>query len=303
MRLAYGVQCIIVTGGGGLLADALKRMAPQGVELILLGHADFELTNRDLMSSRLAELRPEVVINTAAYNLVDRCEIERDLSWAVNASAPQALAELCAQKGIRLVHYSTDYVFDGAKQAPYVETDATNPLNHYGAGKLRGEQGVLTADARHLVLRTSWLFGEHPTQSKTYIHSVLRAVRAGKGLKAAYDQHSTPTYAPDLAAWTFHLVRAGAQGLFHAVNDEGVSRCDWTKIIVAEAYAAGLISELPSVEAVPSASFNPTMRRPAYTVMNNGKLAGVLGRALGSWRAGLKLYLEGVKDLAPSCRA
>ena len=113
---------IIVTGGNGLLAHALKEIAPRDFEISFLGHADFDLTNPELMAQRLAELLPSVVINTAAYNLVDRCEIERELSWAVNATAPQQLAELCANTGIRLVHYGTDYVFDGAKKSPYFET-------------------------------------------------------------------------------------------------------------------------------------------------------------------------------------
>ena len=104
--------------------------------------------------------------------------------------------------GIRLVHYGTDYVFDGEKKSPYLETDAPNPLNHYAAGKLAGEQAVLRASPNHLVLRTSWVFGGHPTQTKTFVHTVLRAAREGRELKATTDQASVPTFAPDLAQWT-----------------------------------------------------------------------------------------------------
>jgi dTDP-4-dehydrorhamnose reductase len=289
---------VLITGGGGLLAHALKCARPEGVELTALGHQDFDLADPRQMAARLAELRPELVINTAAYNLVDQCEIERELSWRINAAGPAELARLCAARSCRLIHFSTDYVFDGEQRHPYAETDAANPLNHYGAGKLSGEQAVLRADPRHLVLRTSWLFGEHPTQTKTYIHSVLRAVRDGKSLKAAHDQHSVPTYAPDLAAWSLRLAQMGARGLFHAVNDDGVSRLDWTRIILEEARQGGLIGRVPAVESVPSASFNARMRRPAYTVLSNAKLASQLGRPLGSWREGLRTFLRNSKMLA-----
>ena len=243
------------------------------------------------MAQRLAELRPDVVINTAAYNLVDRCEIERDLSWTVNATAPQQLARLCADLGIRLVHYGTDYVFDGKKKSPYVETDAANPLNHYAAGKFSGEQAVLQASPKHLVLRTSWVFGSHPTQTKSFVHTVLRAAREGRALKATTDQISVPTFAPALAQWTLELLRRHASGLVHAVNDEGMSRFDWTKVILDEAVQAKLIPTAPPVEPVLSSFFSSTMQRPDYTVMSNAKLSGLLGHPLGSWRTGLKNML------------
>ena len=286
---------ILVTGGDGLLAQQLKTIAPRDFEFSFLGHADFDLLNPRFMAERLAEMRPQVVINTAAYNLVDRCETERELSWAVNATAPQQLAELCAQQGIQLVHYGTDYVFDGTKKSPYVESDAPNPLNHYAAGKFAGEQAVLRASPRHLVLRTSWVFDWHPTQTKTFVHTVLKAAREGRALKSTTDQVSVPTFASDLAQWTLELVRHGAGGLFHAVNDEGVSRFDWAKIILAEAVHASLIAAAPPVEPVLSSFFSSTMRRPDYTVMGNEKLAKLLGRPVGSWRSGLKKMLAQMK--------
>ncbi len=244
------------------------------------------------MARQLAEIRPQIVINTAAYNLVDRCEVERDFSWAVNATGPQKLAELCAQVQCSLVHYGTDYVFDGEKKSPYLETDPTNPLNHYAIGKLAGEQAVLHAAPQHLVLRTSWIFGPHPTQTKSYVHSVLRAALAGKDLKATTDQFSVPTYAPDLARWTWAFIHRGASGLFHAVNDEGVSRFEWTRVILDEAKAAGLLAKESTLDPVTSAYFNSTMRRPAYTVMDNRKAAQLLGSSLGSWRDGLRQMLR-----------
>ena len=286
---------ILITGGDGLLAYQLKKIAPSDFAFSFLGRAEFDLTKKDLMAHRLAELQPQVVINTAAYNLVDRCEIERDLSWSVNATAPQQLAELCAEKKIQLVHYGTDYVFDGAKKSPYAETDAANPVNHYAAGKFAGEQAVLRSSPQHLVLRTSWVFDWHPTQTKTFIHTILKTAREGREMKSTTDQVSVPTFATDLAQWTLELVRSGAGGLFHAVNDEGTSRFDWAKIILEEAVHAGLISAAPPIAPVLSSYFNSTMRRPDYTVMSNAKLAKLLGRPMGSWRSGLKKMLAQMK--------
>jgi dTDP-4-dehydrorhamnose reductase len=289
------MQKILVTGGDGLLAHQLKTIAPRDFEFHFLRHTDFDLLNPKLMAQRLAELRPQIVINTAAYNLVDRCETERELSWSVNAAAPETLAELCAQKKIRLVHYGTDYVFDGIKKSPYSETDAPNPLNHYAAGKFAGEQAVLRASQKNVVLRTSWVFDWHPAQAKTFVHTILKTAREGRPMKSATDQVSVPTFASDLAQWTLELVRLGADGLFQAVNDEGVSRFDWTQIILEETVRAKLISDVPPVEPVLGSYFNSAMRRPDYTVMSNEKLSNLLGRNLGSWRGGLRKMLAQMK--------
>jgi dTDP-4-dehydrorhamnose reductase len=286
---------ILVTGDHGLLAYALRAFQSRSCDLIFISHEDFDLTSPGQMQEQLDALAPQIVINTAAYNLVDRCEQERELSWAVNATGPETLARLCTEKNIRLVHYGTDYVFDGKKKSPYLETDEPNPLNHYAAGKFAGEQAVLRASPQHLVLRTSWVFGWHPTQIKTFIHTVLRAAREGRVLKATTDQMSVPTFAPDLAQWTLELVRLGANGLVHAVNDEGASRYDWAKIILDEAVQAKLLAAAPPVEPVTTAFFNSTMRRSDYTVMSNKKLAMLLGCKLGSWRPGLRKMLAQMK--------
>jgi dTDP-4-dehydrorhamnose reductase len=286
---------ILVTGGGGLLAHALRELQPTDCDLVFLSHSDFDLTAPARMQEQLAAIGPHVVINTAAYNQVDRCEFERDLSWTVNATGPQRLAELCARAGIRLVHYGTDYIFDGEKKSPYLETDTPNPLNHYAAGKLAGEQAVLRASPNHLVLRTSWVFGRHPTQTKTFVHAVLHAARESRGLKATTDQASVPTFAPNLAEWTLDLIRQGASGLVHAVNDGGVSRYDWALAILEAAVQARLIPQAPPVERVTTGFFNSVMRRPNYTVMSNEKLTRLLGHQPGSWRPGLRKMLAQMK--------
>jgi len=286
---------ILVTGGDGLLAHALGLIPHQNVQLNFISRGEFDLTQTEQMERQLDHFSPGVVINTAAYNQVDRCEVERELSWAVNATGPEALAGLCARRGICLVHYGTDYVFNGAKKAPYVETDATDPLNYYAAGKLAGEAAVLRASPANLVLRTSWVFDWHPAQTKSFVHTVCKAAREGRALKSTTDQVSVPTFASDLAGWTLELLQRGAAGLFHAINDEGVSRYDWTISILEEAVSRQLISSVPPVEPVLSSFFSTTMRRPDYTVLSNQKLSGELGRPLGSWRAGLRKMLAQMK--------
>jgi dTDP-4-dehydrorhamnose reductase len=288
---------VLVTGADGLLAHGFRLRATPEFELIFLGRGDFDLAQPAQMAAQLDALRPQAVVNTAAYNLVEKCETERELSWTINATGPGELAQLCAARGLRLIHYGTDYVFNGAMRAPYVETDAPHPLNHYGAGKRAGECAVLAASPRHAVLRTSWVFGPHPTQAKSYVHTALRVLRAGKGMKATFDQVAAPTYAPDLAGWTLEFLRTDGAGLFHAVNDEPIDRFEWTRVIAAEARRAGLLAGDLLIEPVTTDYFPSPIKRPLYSVLDNAKLTRQLGHPLGSWRAGLR---ETLASLAPA---
>lgn len=286
-------QRILVTGSDGLLAQAIKDLNPVGFELIFLTRGEFDLLNSQQMATQLDNHKPAAVINTAAYNLVDKCEVERDLSWAINATGPEKLAELCAQRSIRLIHYGTDYVFDGGQQIPYTEVDLPNAVNHYAAGKLAGEKAVLAADAGHLVLRTSWLFGINPIRlQRSYIHAIIRQALEGKPIRATTDQQAVPTYVGDLARWTFAMIQKQATGLYHAVNDEGLSRFHWTKEILAAAKQQGVITEVPSVEPVTTAFFNSTIRRSTYSWLSNAKLTALLGHPLGSWKTGMEAMMR-----------
>ncbi|MCD6052200.1 MAG: dTDP-4-dehydrorhamnose reductase [Verrucomicrobia bacterium] len=284
---------VLITGADGLLAQAMKALNPSGFTLVFRSRSEFDLQNPGQMAGQLDALQPALVINTAAYNLVDKCEVERDLSWAINATGPQALAGLCAQRGIQLIHYGTDYIFDGAQRVPYTEADQPNAINHYAAGKLAGEQAVLAASPHHLVLRTSWLFGINPIRSqRSYIHAIVRQALDGKPIRATTDQQAAPTYVGDLAAWTFELAAKPTGGLYHAVNDGGLSRFDWTKEILAAAQTAGLISAVPPVEPVTTAFFNSTIRRSTYSWLSNAKLTASLGHPLGSWKTGMDAMLR-----------
>jgi dTDP-4-dehydrorhamnose reductase len=150
---------------------------------------------------------------------------------------------------------------------------------------------VLAASPEHVVMRTSWVFGSHPTQTKSYVHSVLRAARAGNNIRATTDQASAPTFSEDLARWTLELVAKAGKGLFHAVNDEGVSRFEWTRAIIQESARLRLILPETFVEPVTSDFFKSPMKRPKHSVLANDKLTSLLGHPLGSWRAGLRKML------------
>lgn len=284
---------VLITGADGLLAQAMKAQNPAGFTLVFCARNDFDLQNPGQMARQLDTIQPAWVINTAAYNLVDKCEIERDLSWAINAMGPQNLADLCAERAIPLIHYGTDYVFDGAQRVPYTEADQPHAVNHYAAGKLAGEQAVLAASPHHLVLRTSWLFGINPIRpQRSYIHAIIRQALEGKPIRATTDQQAVPTYVGDLTAWTFELAAKQSSGLYHAVNDEGLSRYDWTKEILAAAHELGVITAKPSVEPVTTAFFNSTIRRSTYSWLSNAKLTAALGHPLGSWKTGMNTLLR-----------
>jgi len=193
---------------------------------------------------------------------------------------PQHLAEICALQSCRLVHYSTDYVFDGTQTHPIRKATSHN-------------RSTIMVQENFLVSRPFWqqalkysaedelAFWPHPFQTKSFIHSVMKAAREGKPIKSVTDQEAVPTYAPDLAHWTVALLEKNASGLFHAVNDGNVNRYTWTTTILRYAHELKLLERLPPVEAVTTSFFNPTILRPAYSVLSNQKLTRFLGQPPG----------------------
>lgn len=237
--------------------------------------AMLDLMQADAIRRLVREVKPEVIINAAAYNAVDKAETERDLAMAVNATAPGVLAEEAKRVGARMVHYSTDYVFDGEKTTPYVEADAPNPLSHYARSKLEGERAVLASGARHLVLRVSWVYGPRATN---FYQVIRRKAEAGEPLRMVDDQCSVPTPASFIAEHTIALLRTDASGLMHLVPTGEASRYE---------FAAEVVRKLGSksrVERAKTAEFPSPARRPVYSVMCNGLAARVLERALPRWQ-------------------
>ncbi len=187
---------LVVIGTGGRLGAALMREFRDKFEVAGFNHAEFDLSNLNDVRAKLRAMSFDVLINTAAFTNVDRCETERDHAFLINAEAPRVLANLCGEKGAKLVHFSTDYVFDGEKCAPYTEEDEANPISVYGESKLAGEKNVLAAGNRHLVVRVSWVFGP---DRPSFIDAMINRAQENEKVDAIADKFSTPTYTQDIA--------------------------------------------------------------------------------------------------------
>jgi dTDP-4-dehydrorhamnose reductase len=285
---------ILVTGGSGQLASALAAAGGDAVRVVGRPAFDFDRPESIVASFRAAA--PWLVVNAAAYTAVDAAEDDAEAAYRANRDGPGALAQLCAAAGVPLIHISTDYVFDGAKGAPYVETDATAPTGVYGASKLAGEQEVLAVWARTIVLRTSWVYA--PT-GKNFVRTMLRVGAERDRLRVVADQRGCPTTAADLADAILAIAarlregwRDSYAGVFHAA---GSGETTWHGLAVAtfeEAARSG--ARAPVVEAITTADYPTKAKRPADTRLDCGKLAAVFGVRLPDWRPSLARTIEAV---------
>ena len=274
---------ILVTGSNGQVGTELARsLAPIG-EVMLADRALLDLSNEHAMRRVLRELKPEVIVNAAAYTAVDRAESEPELAMQINARAPGVLGEEAKRLGALLVHYSTDYVFDGTKAAPYVEDDAPHPLNVYGRSKLEGELAIAASGARHLILRTSWVYG---ARGRNFLFAILARARSGEPLRVVADQLGAPTSSAAIAQGTAQLISrlralSGAEGLYHFTAQGETSWHCFAQAIVA---GAGLKVE---VAPIATSEYPTAARRPMNSRLDNGKLERVFGLRLPDWRTQL----------------
>ena len=237
----------------------------------------------------LAEQRPDVVINAAAYNAVDAAEAEPAEALSVNATGPAHLARACRTVGTRLVHVSTDYVFDGtATSEPYPEDAPPRPIGFYGASKLAGELMVAASGCDYLIVRTSGVIGAGGSRAKggSFVERILAKARSGESLRVVNDQVFAPTFAPDLARGLLALVTARASGLFHVTN---TGACSWYELAVA---ALGLAQLDVQVTPVTTAELSLAARRPAYSVLSNARYLGLGLPPLRPWREALAEMLR-----------
>ena len=274
------MNCVVVGAEGQLGQELVRRLGHR-----VIFHAGRELLdvrNRDHVEGTLAWLHPDVVFNAAAYNKVDEAEVERELAFAVNADGPENLASACALVGARLVHVSTDYVFDGTGSRPYREDDPTGPLGVYGASKLEGEKRVLASPIESLVVRTSGVLGLGGSRGKggSFVERIVRRARMGGPLRVVDDQVFAPTFASDLADALIALADSGARGLVHVTNE---GSCSWHELAIESVRLAG---QSEPIEAVSTASLHLRARRPAYSVLDGSRYRS-LGPALPHWRDGL----------------
>jgi dTDP-4-dehydrorhamnose reductase len=278
---------IAVLGAAGQLGSDLVRLL--GDQAIPLGREAVDLADPDSIRSEIAAASPDVVVNCAAFNFVDRAEREPDAAFAVNAVAVEQMAHACRELDAVLVHVSTDYVFgqDAARKTPYRECDAPGPTCVYGASKLEGERRAASCP-RHFVVRTCGLFGLAGQTSKkgNFVEMILRQVAENKPLRVVDDQRCSPTASADLAATILPLVATGKYGLYHATN---AGDCTWYEFAKAILELSGI--DRP-IEPVSTAFFNSAAKRPGYSVLANDKLAAAGVTPLRPWRDALADYLS-----------
>ena len=294
---------VLLLGGSGQVGTELRRaLAPRGA-IVAPTHAELDLTDVDALRRMVRALAPRAIVNAAAYTAVDQAEREPALAQAINADAPGALAAEAARLDVPFVHYSTDYVFDGRSEVPYVEDAPTAPLNVYGATKLAGERAVLGSGARALVLRTSWVYGAH---GRNFLATMLRlAERAGDApVRVVGDQRGAPTASGFLADATARML-AGAEagggwGLYHVAARGVTTWCDFARAIFAGAAQRG--GRVPEVERITTAEHGSPTRRPAYSVLDTTRAERTFGVVAEPWLAQLERVLDarlGAPSLVP----
>ena len=271
---------ILVVGANGMLGHDLMALLgdrAQGVDI-----ADIDITSPEAVFKVIGELKPEVIINCAAYTDVDGCESNAETAMAVNGEGVAYLAMACRESGALLVQISTDYVFDGGKGTPYVEDDAPCPLSVYGESKLAGEMNAAIAP-EHLIVRTQWLYGLH---GKNFVETMLRLGAEKSELTVVDDQIGSPTWTVDLSQAVVALIDHGCRGIFHAANSEYCSWNDFAKAIFAE---SGLKVE---VRPMTTDELNRPAKRPLYSTLECGKLSAETGYHPQTWRNALRQYLQ-----------
>lgn len=247
------------------------------------------------LAGLVARVAPDLVVNAAAYTAVDRAESERDLAFCINAQAPGALAQACAGAGIGLVHFSTDYVFDGSQSRPWREDDPTGPLGVYGQSKLAGEEAIRASGAAHKIFRLCWVYGP---RGHNFLLTMLRLGRERDQLRVVDDQRGTPTSARRIAIGVAGALAAmpGASGTWHLAAEGECSWFDFAGEIFRQAVDRGLLAKAPALEAIASGEFPTPARRPAYSRLDTGRFTRDTGLDLGDWREGLA---EALDSLAP----
>lgn len=288
----------LILGAQGQLGVELQSAFQNAGEVIALGRAGCDLANPGSIRAVIQAAQPDVVLNAAAYTAVDRAESESDLAMRVNGDAPGAIAEEARKLNALLIHYSTDYVFDGSKHGPWVEEDPAHPLNVYGATKLAGERNIQQAGGRFLIFRTSWVFSPH---GNNFLLTMLRLGRERKELKIVNDQHGAPTSALALATATRRVLDSIAAsgsnepaGIYHLSCAGETTWCGFAQAIFA---AARTGNPEPSILGIPSSEYPTPAARPANSVLCNEKLKAAFRVELPAWQAALEKSLQALGKL------
>ncbi|MGH9471118.1 MAG: dTDP-4-dehydrorhamnose reductase [Terriglobales bacterium] len=282
------MKLFLIGANGQLGSDLRQAAAAAGHAVAGFTHAQLDVRDAAALERAIAAERPAAVISTAAFHKVEVCEQEPEPSFAVNAIGVLHLARACTRHGAVLVHFSTDYVFDGTQRAPYRETDLPAPVNVYGASKAAGELLARAHCARHFVIRTTGLYGKAGSSGKggNFVETMLRKARAGEAIRVVEDQVLTPTYTVDLAAKVLELLPTERYGLYHITNS---GQCSWFEFAAEIFKLAGLPADL---QPVSSESFRSPVRRPAYSVLAKTALQAAGLAPPPTWQDALARYLR-----------
>lgn len=284
---------ILLTGRNGQVGWELQKTLALLGEVTALGRAELDLRDAARVGEAVRAAKPDVIVNAAAYTAVDKAESERDLAFAVNAVAPGVLAEEAKRSGALLVHYSTDYVFDGSKGSPYTETDPTCPINAYGESKHAGEMAIRSSGCRFLILRTSWVYAK---RGQNFLLTILRKARTTRELRVVTDQIGAPTSAELVARATAAAVARTVEaqelsGLYHVTARGETSWHGFAQAIVS---AAGIDADVIPIKA---SEYPSAARRPAYSLLDSTRFAHAFGFDLPAWSADLSDVLRRLPPL------
>lgn len=282
---------ILITGGSGQVGHYLKAQLQGCAEFSVPDSSALNIADRRSVRQAVETFRPDYIINAAAYTAVDKAESDAERAFAVNRDGARHLAEAAETSGAAMLHISTDYVFDGAGGAPYDEAAPTAPQNIYGASKLAGEQAVLAACRRAVVMRTSWVFGAH---GQNFVKTMLRLGRERDSLGIVADQYGAPTAAADIAAALITIVRrhtpeqlAERAGIYHYCGSPYASWFEFAETIFAEAAAQGVLAKIPAVKPIATADYPTPAKRPADSRLDCGKIRTVFGIGPCDWHSAL----------------
>ncbi len=281
---------IVIIGAGGRLGAALVREFGAKYDLAGFDHAQLDLSNLHDLREKLGGMNFDVLINAAAFTNVDFCETQRDQAFLINAEAPRVLANLCGEKGAKLIHFSTDYVFDGEKRAPYTEEDQANPISAYGESKLAGEKNVLAAEDGHLVVRVSWVFGP---DRPSFIDAMIKRAQQDEKIDAISDKFSTPTYTHDIARMLPQFFDRDVEGgILHFAN---AGKCSWQEYAqwaLDCCERIGVSLKATTVGACKLTDMKSWVaRRPVFSVLSTAKYTELTGTPPRAWREAVTDYI------------
>lgn len=296
---------ILLFGATGQVGRELQRSFADAGEIVACDRSSVDLFSEDQVRSAIRQFAPDVILNAAAYTAVDKAESEPERSMAINANAPRTMAEEAQRMNALLVHYSTDYVFDGTKASPWVESDAANPLNSYGASKLAGEEAIRQVGGRYLIFRTSWVYGPH---GQNFLFTMLRLARQREELRIVDDQFGTPTTSIALADATRSVVDAvlagnsdsaeNCAGVYHMTCSGSVTWYGFARAIFER--AGDLLTRIPRLVGILSSEYPTAARRPHNSVLSCEKLRANFDVQLPSWQAALDTVMQQIAAAQPS---